>query len=442
MGKFIQGADSDSRNGEKTYPRKLYVETTSRCNLGCFMCVKHTEHCSIAEGDLSPAVFDTLEPAFPHLEALILNGIGEPLLHPRLEEFIRRAHQIMPPAGWIGFQSNGLLLTNLRAISLVEAGLGRICISIDASSPETFRNVRGGGELVDITHAFNALASAKERCGRPDVAVGIEFVLMRKNLQELPEALRWAAAKGASFAIITHLLPYDSGHGAEAAYETCTDAAIDLFTKWRVDAERQGIDIDRYFEARWKYARNPEERRIVAFIETLKEEAVRQGIFVDLKKLLRIDSALRGEVAEVFAKAEEVARETGIELRLPGTTLREARHCSFVEDGSAFVSWEGRVSPCYFLWHSYRCYASGWPQQVQQKVFGSLEERGILDIWNDAAFRSFRKSVLSYDYPGCSNCTLAPCDYVQTNDFQQDCHIKDVPCGSCLWCTGVFQCLR
>jgi hypothetical protein len=79
---------------------------------------------------------------------------------------------------------------------------------------------------------------------------------------------------------------------------------------------------------------------------------------------------------------------------------------------------------------------------VQPKVFGNLEKRGILDIWYDPAFRSFRENVLTYDYPVCSSCTLAPCDYVQTDEFQQDCHIGDIPCGACLWCMGVFHCLR
>ena len=67
------------------------------------MCVKQAQGCAIAEGDMSPATFASLEPAFPHLEALVLNGVGESLLHPRLEEFIRRAKKLMPAEGWVGF---------------------------------------------------------------------------------------------------------------------------------------------------------------------------------------------------------------------------------------------------------------------------------------------------------------------------------------------------
>jgi putative metalloenzyme radical SAM/SPASM domain maturase len=424
------------------HPAKLFVETTTRCNLGCFMCVKQTDGCGMTEGEMSPERFAALAPVFPHLEALVLNGVGEPLLNPHLEGFIRTARRSMPAAGWIGFQSNGLLLTDSRARSLVEAGLDKICLSIDAASPETFRKVREGGEITEIGRAFAALAAAKARCNRSEVQVGIEFVAMRSNLGELPAALRWGAEQGAAFAIVTHVLPYDERHASEAAYTTCTDEAILLFNEYKEEADRQGLDLNSYFGARWRFARNPVEQRVVALVDAMKSEAKRRDIFIDLKKLLQMDTGTIGEVAAVFAEAEEVARALGVELRLPEVALREKRRCSFVEEGGTFVSWEGNISPCYFLWHRYSCFASNWQQQVQPKVFGNLAERGILDIWNDPAFSAFRANVLAYDYPNCSACSLAPCDYVQTEEFQQDCHIKEVPCGACLWCMGVFQCLR
>ena len=174
----------------------------------------------------------------------------------------------------------------------------------------------------------------------------------------------------------------------------------------------------------------------------MKNEAIERDLFLDISKLLQLDNGGITEVAAVMDQAREVALENGLDLRLPEIALREKRSCSFVEDGGAFVSWEGNVSPCYFLWHRYSCFASNWLQQVQPKVFGNLAEEGILDTWNNPAYRSFRSNVLAYDYPNCSGCGLAPCDYVQTEDFRQDCHIKEVPCGACLWCMGVFQCLR
>jgi len=427
----------------RTFPAKLFVETTTRCNLNCFMCVKQNRGSDVREGDFSPELFARLEPAFPHLEALVLNGIGEPLLNPHLESFIRRAKRSMPASGWTGFQSNGLLMTHLRAVSLVDAGLDKACISIDAIAPEQFRKLREGGDVDAVEMALSALGSASRLCNRPGVQIGIEFVAMQSNIRELPATLEWAAGRGAGFAIVTHVLPYDEKHAHEALFCTISDQALALYTAWRHKAHAAGVDIQRYYESRWrKINRPPADQAVVDMVEAMKAEADQLGIMLDIKKLMNHEHSRLEETAEIFAAAEEVARRTGLELRLPAIALKEQRTCSFVEDGSAFVAWNGDISPCYFLWHRYECFASGWNQSVRPRVFGSLADQDILQIWNSPEFAAFRRDVLAYDYPSCASCGLAPCDYVQTDDFQQDCHIRNVPCGSCLWCTGVFQCLR
>lgn len=436
-------AQPDPLNSPALRPRptKLFVETTTRCNMGCVMCVKQTCGHAIDEGDMSLPTFAALEPAFPGLEALVLNGVGEPLLNPNLELFVKRARFLMPKTGWIGFQSNGILLSEARAIALLDAGLDKICISIDSISPETFRKVREGGELDEVRDAFSAIASAKIRTGRSDFQVGVEFVVMQGNLQELPAALAWAASRGASFALVTHVLPYDADHADHALYGNCTDQAFELFQGWKREAARQGIDLSRYFELALRYKRTEEDKRLLRFVEAMKAEAEKSGIALDLKKLMNQDHRQREQLTAVFEQAQQVADESGMDLKLPEVLLKETRSCSFIEEGGAFITWNGSVSPCYFLWHRYRCFASGWEQQVQTKVFGNVNFRNILEIWNDEPFRTFREGVLAYDYPHCASCSLAPCDYIQTESFEQDCHIREVPCGACLWCTGIFHCL-
>jgi len=426
--------------GLRDRPTKLFVETTSRCNFSCAMCVKQTSGALTVEGDLSAATFTALLPAMGSLEALVLNGIGEPLLHPQLETFISQARQQMPPSGWIGFQSNGLLLDAPRARALAAAGLDRACLSVDASSPETFRALREGGELQALEAAFAALHQAKPT--RPGLQVGIEFVVMRQNLDQLCDTLRWAAGQGACFALVSHLLPYAENNRSDVAYPDCTEAALQLFDRWRRKGKDAGIDLSRYYQLAWKYSRTGEEQQVVNLVAAMKREAEQQRIFFDLKKLLQIDRAWLDQVATTFAEAERVAADLGLDLRLPGVIPKAQRRCDFTEDGSAFISWDGRVHPCYFLWHSCSCHASGWEQQVQARSFGRVDEQSLLQIWNSPEFSVFRRSVLSYDYPFCYACTLAPCDYIQTEQFEQDCHVNGEPCGSCLWCMGLFQCLR
>jgi putative metalloenzyme radical SAM/SPASM domain maturase len=425
----------------RDHPSKLFVETTSRCNLSCVMCMKQHETGAAGDGDLAPETFAALEPALPHLDALVLNGVGEPLLNPHLEQFIRRARKLMPARSWIGFQTNGLLLTNMRAVTLLDAGLDRICLSLDGVTPTTLDRVRPGSQLDDLSWAFQALAAARTICGRPDLQVGVEYVAMRDNLTELPAALEWAAARGATFAIVSHLHPYDESHLAQRAHDSCTDEALSLYHAWQSKAEVAGVAIHRYFNLLWKYARTAEEQRIVNFVEAMRADAQHRGVTLDLKRLFALDYGQLEKVSETFDRAREVARATGLALRLPEIVPTGSRSCAFVEEGSAFVSWDGRLHPCYLLWHRCRSFANGWLHPVAPRVFGNVVDRGILETWNSPAFRAYRENVLRHDYPSCAGCNCSPCDLVQQDPFAQDCYANAEPCGSCLWSSGVFQCL-
>ena len=78
------------------------------------------------------------------------------------------------------------------------------------------RELREGGDVAAVERAFAALCAAAEATGR-DLRIGAEFVLMRENLHELPATLAWAAERGANFALVTHMLPYDAQRAAQAA---------------------------------------------------------------------------------------------------------------------------------------------------------------------------------------------------------------------------------
>ncbi len=142
----------------RDYPSKLFVETTTFCNLRCPMCVKQAADSNIIDGDMTDATFSALEPVFPRLEALLLNGIGEALMHSQRLDFIHRARRAMPEQSWIGFQSNGLLLDERWARDLVASGLDRLCLSVDGVMPDTFSKVGEGEDLSDMERAFAYLA--------------------------------------------------------------------------------------------------------------------------------------------------------------------------------------------------------------------------------------------------------------------------------------------
>lgn len=427
-----------------SYPSKLYVETTTRCNLRCSMCVKQAEGACIPDTDMSMDVFRALEPAFPHLEGLILNGIGEPLLTPLLLDMIKLARASMPENATIGFQTNGMLLTARKAEELVQAGLNTICLSVDVVDED---GIFHGGEDVSKTFdAFKHLREAAKTTGNP-LRIGVEFVLMRDTAEALPRSLAWAAEQGAEFALVTHMLPYCETVADQELFNPNTETSMAEFAKWKQEADELGIDFAPYFGLPWKFIKTPEERKLVDFVNTRRKEAIKKGIPVHFTQLMEWSTpeklAEQKWLAGILQEAQDVADKAGLEVTLPPIAAKHDRHCDFVEQGVAHITPAGDVRPCYFLWHEYSCYLDGHQKNIQPKTFGNVTEASILDIWENEHYCHFRKEVLDYDYPYCSNCSVMPCSDVtgQGRPFEQDCVGLDVPCGHCIWCMGGVRCL-
>ncbi len=425
----------------RQYPAKLSVEITTRCNLACPMCLKNTCGDLFLEADMEERTFQALLPALKTAEVLVLNGIGEPLIHPRLDDFICLARSHMPQEGWIGFQSNGFLLDEKRALGLIGAGLDRICISIDAVDPEGFRLIRKGGELSGIQSALTALRRARMQCRSPFL-IGIEFVLRKDNLEELPKTIAWAGEHGVDFALVSQLFPYHPDLVSQALYDANLDASVAIYNEFRSRAAQEGLDLRTYRNAYMHYTTSPQDMRVKELVESMLGKALSSNVSMNLQRLFDMDDSWQEKTARIFEEARSTASVTGIDLRLPGIVPRSMRRCEFVEEGCAFVSVDGGLHPCYYLWHRYRCYIGGIEKAVAPKCFGRLSERGILEIWNEQAYRTFRRNVLRYDYPFCFNCSFALCDYVQGEDFEQDCYINAETCAVCLWCMVIFQCLK
>ena len=136
--------------------RKAFIEVTTRCNLRCSMCVKSAY--PAPEGDMDPGLYERILAQMPDLSFLGLSGIGEPLLHPRIVEFVRLARKRLPDRTVIGFNSNGVLVDEPLARSLAESGLDKIALSIDSVDVATYGSIRRGGTFDRALAGMDILA--------------------------------------------------------------------------------------------------------------------------------------------------------------------------------------------------------------------------------------------------------------------------------------------
>jgi MoaA/NifB/PqqE/SkfB family radical SAM enzyme len=114
----------------KDHPIQAHIIPMRRCNLSCAYCNEYD--------DFSPPV--SLEEMYRRIDKLAALGTtlitisgGETLLHPQLDDIIRRIRSHGIIAGLI---TNGYLLTPQRIQQLNDAGLDHLQISIDNVQPD------------------------------------------------------------------------------------------------------------------------------------------------------------------------------------------------------------------------------------------------------------------------------------------------------------------
>jgi putative metalloenzyme radical SAM/SPASM domain maturase len=426
------------------FPRKLYVEPATLCNLGCAMCVKHSAGWDCEDALMSRATFEALAPLFPHLDTLNLNGIGESLMHPELPVFIAFARAKVPDDCVIGFQSNGMLLTRTLAGELMDAGLDRICFSVDSPDADQLERFRAGSELGQVGQAFDLMRDAASRPGARPLSLGAETVVSAQNYASLPDMVSWCADRGVEFVIVSHVLPYNAADAPQSLYVPVSQRCLDFYREWEKVFAAEGLDVSHSYTSFYAVFRTPEQQRLVDIILAMKEDALSRGLQFSLPNTMNIDFERLARVRETFARAMYVAQERGIRLDLPETAAREPRECAFVQNPSLFVAYDGALTPCYYLWHSYSAWLLGSEVRVRQRVFGSVPGDDPLRVWRSGDFVRFRDEALLEEYARCADCSVVPCDHVQgfPAPFDRDCYGQTVPCGICPWSGGGFACLR
>jgi MoaA/NifB/PqqE/SkfB family radical SAM enzyme len=171
--------------------RLLQVESAIACNLKCVMCpwrevAKKAEN----RGIMTPDVWDAIRPHLARIQSVDFTGGGEPLLQPKLAEWISDATH----AGCeTGFLSNGLLLTGEKLKEFLDAGVNWICISMDGASAEMYNKIRIGSNFDRV--CSNVANIARLRTGRlPKIM--INFVLMDLNSHQMEDIVQLASQLG------------------------------------------------------------------------------------------------------------------------------------------------------------------------------------------------------------------------------------------------------
>lgn len=275
-------------------PTFAQIEPVGQCNLRCQMCAIQFRTDGTPHGPLAFmefARFCALLEQMPALQELHLQGLGEPLMHPRFFDMVAHA---TARGIRVTTNTNLMLLSRRRAEQCLDSGLAELHVSLDAADADVYERIRVRASLARVLNNLRrllALRAATTAMRRPSVHV--IMVVMRQNLEQLPALVRLTHELGADALSVQHLC-HDFGE--------------------------QGL---------------PEAYRPLR-------------AFVDDESLVEEDAQ---NVQRVFDAARRLAADLGVPLRLPALDRRGPRapraapRCDWPWRGP-YISYRGEVMPC------------------------------------------------------------------------------------------------
>ncbi|MDH4196168.1 MAG: radical SAM protein [Candidatus Aminicenantes bacterium] len=361
---------------------RLTIEPTSRCNLTCRTCIRNTWEEPM--GDMESETFRRLVgqlARFPHLEAVMFAGFGEPLAHP---DFLSMVRQVKSLGLRVEMTTNATLLDDALLEGLFRERLDALWISLDGTTEESFEDIREGASFPKVVENLERLRRANRRRGEA-IEVGIAFVVMKTNLHDVKHLDRVARSVGARRILVSHVLPYSEAMEKEMLCLQTLTLETFTFAPGKTELSLPRLDIN---------------------------------------------NATKETVFHLFQGFEN--------LTFMGNKISvDARRCRFVHERSTFVRWDGKVSPCMGLLHAHRTFLYGLERRVRPHAFGDIRTGDLFEIWNSKAYAEFRTKVRDFDFSPCHVC--GGCSMLESNE--EDCYGNTFPvCGGCLWAQGIIQC--
>ena len=173
----------------KSMPSTVFIDTGNVCNLHCELCPSGQGKI-VKRGFMSLGLFRRVVSVLgPTARQIHLYNWGEPLLNPHIVEMAEIAARF-PAKTYIATNLN--VLHPGQADGLVRSGLDVLNISLDGATQESYQAYRKGGELAKVLVNLRQVAEARRRCRRSRMRVRWQFLINRKNQQEVEQAREMA----------------------------------------------------------------------------------------------------------------------------------------------------------------------------------------------------------------------------------------------------------
>jgi len=166
----------------RPYPESIEIEVTTRCHLKCTIC-EHT-YWNERPRDMSFDEFKKVINQFPKLRWIGTSGIGSSFLN---KDFMKMLEYLKQRSVFVEFFDSFDLIDEKTAERLVDLGIDKIWVSLDAPSKESYEKIRAGTNLEKVLKNVKTLLEIKERKKSPLPEIWFQMIVTKINVSEMPD---------------------------------------------------------------------------------------------------------------------------------------------------------------------------------------------------------------------------------------------------------------
>jgi len=171
-----------------SFPSHIQLQTHSSCNLACKLCPHPTLGLNKNKGVMSDELFtqivdEALE--YDEFKSFVLDLQNEPLLDKTIEQKIRYIKK--KKNVFVGITTNGVNLTSNRTQKLINSGVDRIVVSLNATNQDEFQTIVDTVPFSKILKNLQSSLAVKNS----SKVIKVSFGITANNLISLTKFIRF-----------------------------------------------------------------------------------------------------------------------------------------------------------------------------------------------------------------------------------------------------------
>lgn len=354
---------------------RVKIDLANKCQLKCIMChFSHPEFLGNPE-DMSRELLEKVAAdVFPLAHEVVPSSSAEPLLSTELPRALELCQEYGVP--YFHFSTNGVSLNDRIIDKVLETGMSSITFSIDSHVKETFEAIRTPASFDKVIEKLDLMIRRKRESGTGLPKIYVTSVLMRKNIEEMPDFIRFMKDRKVDALNFVHM-----------------GVIGDL-----------GIEDETLLK-------HPE-----ICNKTLEEM---RGVADSIGMEVTLPNPIPVSLATTVDATDAPSAETGGGTALipEGATLSSAEVADFLnqknrEFNLAVKPRKRHTRPCYFPWFYIHINPDGsvfpcgcW---FEFSSFGTFKTQTFKEIWTGEHYRELRRQLVDLDLrPVCKNCSVA-----------------------------------